>query len=237
MARVTRTPRELCALREQVIRCRACARLVRHRERVARQKVRRFADEEYWGRPLPGFGDPGARVVLVGLAPAAHGGNRTGRMFTGDESGAWLIRALHRAGYASHPHSLRRDDGLRLHDCYITAAVRCAPPGNHPTRQEIERCRGFLLEELRCLPRARVVIGLGRVGFEAALDAYRRLGRVEYPRRPKFAHGKVHHLGELSFIASYHPSQQNTFTRRLTRAMFDRVFAKARRELARRTGG
>ena len=237
MARVREVPRNLCALRERIVRCRACARLVRHRERVAREKVRRFSDEEYCGRPLPGFGDPCARLVLVGLAPAAHGGNRTGRMFTGDRSGDWLVGALHRAGFANRPLSLGRDDGLELSDCYITAAVRCAPPGNRPTRDEIERCRHFLLGELACLRHVRVVVGLGRVGFDAALDAYRRLGRVEYARKPAFAHARVHRLGALTFIASYHPSQQNTFTGKLTRPMFDRVFAKARRELSRRSLG
>lgn len=211
----------------RITECRACPRLVRWRERVAREKVRRHANEEYWGRPLPGFGDPGARVLIVGLAPAAHGANRTGRMFTGDESGTWLFRALYGAGFASREASAHRHDGMELHDCYLTAAARCAPPANRPSPAELRRCRQFLLEEIAALGNVRVVVGLGRIGFEAALQAYRASGRIAWERRPEFGHGRAHTLGEITFLASYHPSQQNTFTGRLTRPMLDRIFATA----------
>jgi uracil-DNA glycosylase family 4 len=218
----------LAALQRDVIACRVCPRLVRWREKVAKEKVRRFADQEYWGKPIPGFGDPAARLLLVGLAPAAHGGNRTGRMFTGDESGNWLFRALHEAGFANQPTSVNRHDDLRLADCYITATLRCAPPLNKPSVREMTACRHYLDQEIALLRNVRVVIGLGRIGFDAALDAYRRAARIGYERKPAFSHGAVHHLGDCIFIASYHPSQQNTFTGRLTRPMFDRVFRKAR---------
>jgi uracil-DNA glycosylase family 4 len=215
-------------LSRRVVACRRCPRLVAWRERVAREKVRRFAAEEYWGKPLPGFGDPAARLVIVGLAPAAHGGNRTGRMFTGDESGNWLYRALHHAGFATSAASVQRDDGLVLRDCYITAAVRCAPPQNTPMRDEITRCAEFLHEELLLLDRVRVVVGLGRIGFDAAVRAYRAIGRIPPGKKHPFGHGAVTEAGGLTFIASYHPSQQNTFTGRLTRPMLDRVFLVAR---------
>jgi uracil-DNA glycosylase family 4 len=224
----------LAALREinsEVIACRRCARLVRWRERVAREKVRRFADEEYWGRPAPGFGDPAARLLLVGLAPAAHGANRTGRMFTGDRSGEWLVRALFRAGFANQPVSLHREDGLVLTDCYITAAARCAPPHNTLLPAEIRKCRPFLLRELALLSRLRVVVGLGAVGFRVALEALAQAGRVSWKRLPVFAHGAEYREDGISVIGSYHPSQQNTFTGRLTMPMFDRVFRLARRRI------
>jgi uracil-DNA glycosylase family 4 len=214
-------------LRREVIACRRCLRLVRWRETVACVKVKRFADHEYWGKPNPGFGDPGARLLLVGLAPAAHGGNRTGRMFTGDESGRWLYRALHRAGFASQAESVDRFDGLRLHDCYITATCRCAPPENKLLPVEILNCRPFLLREIVLLRRVRVVVGLGRIGFDAALNAYRESGRIDWTRRPRFSHGATYPFGDLTFIASFHPSQQNTFTGRLTEPMLDRIFTKA----------
>ncbi len=214
-------------LDRRVTECRACPRLVRWRETVARKKVRRYANEEYWGRPLPGFGDPGARVLIVGLAPAAHGGNRTGRMFTGDESGNWLFRALYDAGFASQEASAHRRDGMELRDCYLTAAARCAPPANKPLPAELRRCRTFLLEEIAALRKVRVVVGLGRIGFEAALQAYRASGRIAWERTPEFGHGRAHTLGKITFLASYHPSQQNTFTGRLTRPMLDRIFATA----------
>jgi len=216
-------------LHARIVCCCACPRLVRWREQVAREKVRRFAREEYWGKAIPGFGDCAARLVIVGLAPAAHGGNRTGRMFTGDESGNWLFRALHRAGFASQAESLHRDDGLLLRDCYILAAVRCAPPENKPTAVEFGRCRAFLVEELSLLRNVQVVVGLGKVGFDAAVRAYRLMGKVTLQARPSFAHGAVHQAGALTFIASYHPSQQNTFTGKLTRQMLDEVFRKAGR--------
>lgn len=218
-------------LQSSIISCRRCPRLVRWREKVAREKVKRYADEEYWGKPVPGFGDPKARLLLVGLAPAAHGGNRTGRMFTGDNSGNWLYRALYKAGFASQPESVHRNDGLKLKDCYITATLRCAPPKNKPTTREIINCRPYLLKEIELLKDVRVVVGLGRVGFDAALHAFRELGRIEFTTTPTFAHGAVYRLGPLTFIASFHPSQQNTFTRRLTEPMFDAVFEKARRDM------
>lgn len=215
---------------ERVIsRCRRCPRLVEWRERVAREKVRRFAEERYWGKPVPGFGDPGARLVLVGLAPAAHGGNRTGRMFTGDRSGEWLYRALYRAGFASRPHSSGRGDGLVLADCYITAAARCAPPGNRPLREELQRCRPWLLQEMQALRAMRVIVGLGAVGYRAAAETLERLGRIA--GAPPFGHGVIRRSSGLVLIGSYHPSQQNTFTGRLTEPMFDAVFRAARREL------
>jgi uracil-DNA glycosylase family 4 len=211
-----------------VSRCRACPRLVAHRERVAKEKVARFREWDYWGRPVPGFGDPRARLLVVGLAPAAHGGNRTGRIFTGDESGNWLYRALHAAGFANQPTSVARDDGLRLTDAYVTATARCAPPGNKPTPDEITRCRPFLLRELALLDRLEVVIALGKIahdGFLAALGA--RGDSVPRPR-PRFGHAAEHRLPNgLLLVCSYHPSQQNTFTGKLTRQMLDAVFARA----------
>ena len=222
----------LAALDREVIACRRCVRLVRWREKVARVKVRRFADQTYWAKPIPGFGDPAARLLLIGLAPAAHGGNRTGRMFTGDESGNWLFRALHAAGFANQAASLQRNDGLALTDCYITATCRCAPPGNKLLPREVAACRPFLLRELALLTRVRVVVGLGRVGFETALAAYRALERIPYGIKPAFAHGARYDFGGITLIASFHPSQQNTFTGRLTRPMLNRVFREARTALA-----
>jgi uracil-DNA glycosylase len=218
----------LGALNADVTACRACPRLVAWREKVARERVRRFADQEYWGRPVPGFGDPKARVLLMGLAPGAHGANRTGRMFTGDESGNFLFSALFRSGYATQPVSTGRDDGTKLIDCYMSAACRCAPPLNKPLPAEIKRCRPFLHRELALLTNVSVVIGLGRIGFEAALAAYRGLERIEYTAKPAFGHGAVHRFPGLTLIGSYHPSQQNTYTGRLTPAMLDLVFRRAR---------
>jgi uracil-DNA glycosylase family 4 len=225
----------LGALRREVIACRRCPRLVRWRENVAKVKVRRFADQKYWGKPLPGFGDPRARLLLVGLAPAAHGGNRTGRMFTGDESGNWLFRALHESGFANQAASVGQDDGLVLSDCYITATARCAPPLNRLLWTEIHNCRPFLLRELALLSNVRVIVGLGRVGFENALAAYRELGHAVFEKKPRFAHGAHFEKDGLVFIASFHPSQQNTFTGRLTRPMLTRIFRMARRFLSTRT--
>ncbi|MGH9356069.1 MAG: uracil-DNA glycosylase [Terriglobia bacterium] len=193
-----------------------------------------YRHEEYWGRPLPGFGDAGARLLIVGLAPAAHGGNRTGRMFTGDRSGDFLFRALYEAGFANQPESIRRGDGLQLRDCYITAALRCAPPQNRPAREELLKCRPYLLRELELLNRLRVVLALGHIGFQAYLDAIRE--RVdEKPRSGfRFAHGASFDLpGSLpKLLASYHPSQQNTQTGRLTAEMFRSVLGDVRRHLA-----
>src|SRR5579884_240918 len=180
--------RRLDALNDRIVRCRKCPRLVAWREQVAREKRAAFRDQDYWGRPVPGFGDPAARVLLCGLAPAAHGGNRTGRVFTGDRSGDWLFAALYRAGFANQPTSRHRDDGLRLTDCYITACVRCAPPDNRPTTEERDACLGYLVEELRLLPRARVLVCLGGFAWDGVLRALRTLGHA--PRRkPRFGHG------------------------------------------------
>jgi uracil-DNA glycosylase family 4 len=216
----------LAELNEEIIRCRACPRLVAWREQVAIERRAAFRDEEYWGRPVPGFGDPDARIVLVGLAPAAHGANRTGRMFTGDRSGDWLYGALHRAGLANQPTSTRRDDGLRLDGVYVAAAVRCAPPGNQPTPEERDRCRPFLERELAALEQARVYLALG--GF-----AYAALASVVGLRpRPRFGHGVEAVLPDgRTILCSFHPSQQNTFTGKLTRPMFDAVVTRAQ-ELA-----
>ncbi len=205
---------------------------MRHRERVAREKVRRFLDWEYWGRPVPGFGDPAARLLVVGLAPAAHGGNRTGRIFTGDSSGDFLYRALHRAAFANQPTSIERDDGLRLTDCYITAAVRCAPPENKPTQEELHRCRPFLLEELTLLRQVRVIVALGQIAFRSCLEALESHGaRLPIPR-PRFRHGYVVCLQDGPvLLGSYHPSQRNTRTRTLTDTMFQQIFQIARRHL------
>jgi len=205
-----------------------CPRLVEWRERVAREKRASFAGERYWGRPVPGFGDPGARVVIVGLAPAAHGGNRTGRVFTGDRSGDWLFASLHRTGFANQPTSVARDDGLVLTDAYVAAAVRCAPPANRPTTDERQRCLPYLVRELALLRRLRVVVALGGFAYEAVWRALGDAG-VALPRpRPRFGHGAEVALADLTLLCSYHPSQQNTFTGRLTEPMLDAVFSRAR---------
>jgi len=202
---------------------------VQWREKVAREKTARFEDWQYWGKPNPSFGDPNARVLLVGLAPAAHGGNRTGRMFTGDKSGDWLYRTLHKFGFANQPTSISRDDGLRLIDCYITATCRCAPPANRLLPQEILNCRPYLLREIDLLNRVRVVVGLGKVGFDNAFEAYRELGLTNLTPRPKFGHGAICKLNErVTLLGSFHPSQQNTFTGKLTQAMFDAVFRRTK---------
>ncbi len=213
----------------KVIRCRRCPRLVAWRELVAREKVARYRDWTYWGRPVPGFGDPGARLLLIGLAPAAHGGNRTGRMFTGDRSGDWLYRALHKAGFANQSTSESRDDGLSLTDCYIAASARCAPPGNKPLPEEIANCRSYLEEELRALRNVRVIVGLGRIGCDTIVDTLRSLGLTDAKRHIVFAHGAEMQLSDrLTLIASFHPSQQNTFTGKLTEPMFDAIFRRAK---------
>ncbi len=221
---------EIAALAERVSACRACPRLVEWRESVAADPPRRFRGEEYWARPVPGFGDAAARIAIVGLAPAAHGANRTGRMFTGDRSGDWLYAALHRAGLATQPTSVRRGDGLELRDAYVTAVVRCAPPANKPTPSERDRCLPYLVEELTLLERARVIVCLGAFAWDGALRALRELGHTARPK-PKFGHGAEAEVGEYTLVGSFHPSQQNTFTGKLTEPMFDAVFARAR-ELA-----
>jgi uracil-DNA glycosylase family 4 len=221
----------LPALCGQIVACRTCPRLVAHREQVASEKRRAYRDWEYWGKPLPGFGDPAARLIVVGLAPAAHGGNRTGRIFTGDRSGDWLYATLHRFGFANQPTSTHRDDGLHLRDAYVTAAARCAPPDNKPTKQELDNCRPFLERELRLLRCAGVIVALGRVAFDACLVARRTIGHPIPHPRPQFAHAQVYRLPDVTLIASYHPSQRNTQTGMLTPRMFDKVFATAQRLL------
>jgi uracil-DNA glycosylase family 4 len=217
----------IASLQDRIITCGLCPRLVEWRENVAHEKVRRFADQEYWGRPVPSFGDPKARLLVIGLAPAAHGGNRTGRIFTGDRSGDWLFRALHKARFANQPASVNREDGLRLRDCYVTAAVRCAPPQNKPLPKENANCRCYLLRELELLKRVRVIVALGRLAFDAAMGSVGLGGG--YKRRPQFAHAAECSLARgIALIASFHPSQQNTFTGRLTEPMFDAVFSRAR---------
>jgi uracil-DNA glycosylase family 4 len=217
----------LAALTAEIIGCRRCPRLVEWRERVAREKVRRFRDEPYWGRPVPGFGDPEARILLVGLAPAAHGGNRTGRVFTGDASGDFLFAALHAEGLADRPTSRAAEDGLQLTDGYIAAAVRCAPPANKPTPQERDACARYLVREIAALTEVKVVIALGAFGWGAALDAFAELGFDRRPR-PRFGHGTAVQVGPYRLIGTYHPSQQNTFTGRLTAPMLRDVLARAR---------
>ncbi|HMG34792.1 MAG TPA: uracil-DNA glycosylase [Blastocatellia bacterium] len=215
----------------RIVRCELCPRLVEWRERVAREKTRRFAHFEYWGRPVPSFGEKNARLLVIGLAPAAHGGNRTGRIFTGDRSGDWLYRALHRQGFANQPHSVDRFDGLKLRDCYITAAIHCAPPGNKPLPEEFKNCRPYLLEEVALLKRVRVVVALGRIAFDTALAVYGQPATEtgSRARRPAFGHGIECELdGQRTLLASFHPSQQNTFTGKLTEAMFDSIFERAR---------
>ena len=216
-------------LNARVVQCRRCSRLVRWREACAQRPPRRYGGMEYWAKPLAGFGDPQARLLVVGLAPAANGGNRTGRMFTGDRSGDWLYGALHAFGFANQPTSQHRNDGLVLKDCYITAAVHCAPPLNKPTLVEFARCRPFLVQELRLMKQLRVVIVLGKIAFDAFLKAYEQ-GNSRVPKpRPKFAHGASSVLPNgVSLICSYHPSQQNTFTGKLTVPMFHSVFQEAK---------
>ncbi|MGH2812552.1 MAG: uracil-DNA glycosylase [Actinomycetota bacterium] len=212
----------------EVVECTKCPRLVAWRQEAAEHPPARFRGEKYWARPLPGFGDPRARVLVVGLAPAAHGGNRTGRIFTGDRSGDWLFRALHRAGFASQPTSVYAGDGLELTDCYIAAAVRCAPPANKPLPSERDNCLPYLVREMNVMKQVRVVVALGSFAWDAALRALRTRGAEVPSPRPRFGHGAVARVGDLSVIGSYHPSQQNTFTGKLTERAFDSVFAKAR---------
>jgi uracil-DNA glycosylase family 4 len=225
---VTEAP-ALAALEAQVVECRRCPRLVAWREQVARERRASFAAEEYWGRPVPGFGDPGARVLVFGLAPAAHGGNRTGRVFTGDRSGDWLFAAMHRAGFANQPTSTHRDDGLELIDAWIAAAVRCAPPANRPTPAERDTCLPWTVRELELLPRIRLIVCLGGFAWDAALRLRAAAG-LENPRpRPRFGHDVLYDAGDrLPLLGCFHPSQQNTFTGKLTEGMMEAVFARAR---------
>jgi uracil-DNA glycosylase family 4 len=210
---------DLAALTAEIVACRACPRLVAWRELVAVQKVARFRDETYWGRPVPGFGDPAARVLIVGLAPAAHGGNRTGRVFTGDASGDFLFAAMHAVGFANQPVGRRAGDGLALHDAYIAAAVRCAPPANKPTPDERATCQRFLVKELALLGDVRVIVALGAIAWESSFRTIAALTGDDARPRPKFGHAAQTRAGGYVVVGSYHPSQQNTFTGRLTHAM------------------
>lgn len=226
----------LAELNTEVIGCRRCPRLVAWREEVARTKRAAYVDDEYWGSPVPSFGDPAARILIVGLAPGAHGANRTGRMFTGDRSGEWLYGALHRAGLANRSESRWRDDGLELTGAWLTAAVRCAPPGNKPTAAERETCRPFLAREMQLLGKVRTVVTLGGIAWDVTFRTLRELAYAVPTPKPRFGHGTEVEIGSgpepdgraaLTVIGSYHPSQQNTFTGRLTREMFDAVWARA----------
>jgi uracil-DNA glycosylase family 4 len=224
------TTNALQALEAEITSCRRCPRLVAWREEVARVKRASFAQDDYWGRPVPGFGDPQARILLLGLAPAAHGGNRTGRVFTGDRSGDWLFAALYRAGLANQPTSVWRDDGLRLRDCWVCAAVRCAPPANKPLPPERDNCLPYAARELSLLERVRAIVCLGSFAWDAAL---RILKDVPRPR-PRFGHGAEAAVGRYTLVGCYHPSQQNTFTGKLTEPMMDSVLERAKELVARR---
>ena len=215
----------LQTLHDTIIACDRCPRLVAWREQVARDKRAAYREQEYWGKPIPGFGDPLARLLICGLAPAAHGGNRTGRVFTGDRSGDWLFAALFRAGFANQPTSSHRDDGLTLRDCYITACVRCAPPDNKPTNAERDNCLGYLAEELALLTKVRVIVCLGGFAWD---NVYRTVRGPSPAKKTRFGHGATMTCGPYVLIGSYHPSQQNTFTGRLTETMLDGVFNQAK---------
>ncbi len=219
-------------LNRRIVSCRLCPRLVAHREAIAEAKRRQYQECEYWGRPVTGFGDPRARLLIVGLAPAAHGGNRTGRVFTGDRSGDWLYRALYETGFANQPTSVDRDDGLVLRDAFVTPMVRCAPPGNKPTPQEIATCQPHLRQEIVLLERLRVVVALGQMAMNGFLRAWAASGKALPSPRPRFGHDRAYELRDgLTLLTSYHPSQQNTFTGKLTRAMLRSVFQRAARLL------
>jgi uracil-DNA glycosylase family 4 len=218
----------IAELNGRVTSCRACPRLVAWREEVGADPPRRYRGEEYWARPVPGFGDLRARVLIVGLAPAAHGANRTGRMFTGDRSGDWLYAALHRAGMANQPASVDAGDGLALRDAYISAVVRCAPPQNRPTPAERDRCIPYLAEELALLDRVRAIVCLGAFAWDGALRVLSRAGHAAPRPKPRFGHGAEAAVGPYSLVGSFHPSQQNTFTGKLTEAMLDAVLVRAK---------
>jgi uracil-DNA glycosylase family 4 len=224
------TPSSLVVLNREVIACARCPRLVEYRERIGREKRRAYLDWTYWAKPVPGFGDPNASVLIIGLAPGAHGSNRTGRPFTGDSSGNFMYPVLHRTGFANQPTAKRLDDGLQLTDAYITAAVRCAPPDNKPTPQEISNCAPYLDRELDALGNVKVIVALGRIGFDAYLNHLRRTGVIKSKAEYVFGHGAIYHLpnGKV-LLASYHPSNQNTNTGKLTEAMFTEIFRQAQR--------
>lgn len=226
---MARQSQAFARLADEIHNCTKCPRLVEWREAQASDPPRRYRGEDYWARPLDGFGDPTARVAVVGLAPAAHGANRTGRMFTGDRSGDWLYAALHRAGYANLPTSENRHDGLRLRDIYVTAVVRCAPPANRPTPGERDTCLSYLERELMMLENCRTIVCLGAFAWDGSLRALRALGESIPRPRPRFGHGAETEAGEWSLVGCYHPSQQNTFTGKLTEPMLDAVFSRARK--------
>lgn len=217
-------------LNHEIITCRQCPRLVKHREAIAKNPPLRYHGQHYWARPLPGFGDPDARIYIVGLAPAANGGNRTGRIFTGDRSGDWLFDTLHAAGLANQPTSISKDDGLTIYRTYVGAAVRCAPPDNKPTPEEFETCRNYLVQEMNLLPKTRVIIVLGSLAYNSIRKILKDERGLNHFRFPPFAHGQTVALPDgISLICSYHPSQQNTFTKRLTREMFLKIFEDAKK--------
>jgi uracil-DNA glycosylase len=220
------TRKALAAVESEIVVCRACPRLVKWREQVAREKVARFADQTYWGRPVPGFGDPAASLLILGLAPAAHGGNRTGRIFTGDRSGDFLYASLHRTGFANQPTSVSREDGLRLRGAYVAAVNRCAPPGNRPTPEERDRCLPFLEREIEAIAHVRAIVALGAFAWDGALRALAALGHLARPK-PRFGHGAEATIGPVTLLGCFHPSQQNTFTGKLTPAMMDDVMTRA----------
>lgn len=221
------SPRLFEALTEDIVRCRLCPRLVMWREEASAKRPKRHEGEEYWAKPVPGFGDRDARILIVGLAPAAHGGNRTGRIFTGDRSGDWLFAALHRAGYANRPTSERRGDGLRLDGAYVAAVNRCCPPGNRPTPRERDDCLPYLVREIELLDRLRVLVALGAYAWDGSLRAVSALGHAVPRPRPRFGHGAEARIGPYSLLGCYHPSQQNIFTGRLTLPMVIDVFRQA----------
>jgi uracil-DNA glycosylase len=229
------TPAQLCVLNEEIVACRQCPRLVKYREKVAREKRRAYRECEYWGKPVPGFGDAQAQLLILGLAPAAHGGNRTGRMFTGDRSGDFLYAALHKAGFANQPTSLHREDGLQLKNAYITATCRCAPPENKPLPQEISNCRGYLEREIEIL-KPRAILALGKIAWDAYLEVLKQRGVIASRALYQFAHGAEAEAapGMPRLFGVYHPSQQNTQTGRVTPAMYASVLRRIRRFLEER---
>lgn len=221
-------PNWLAQLNAEVIACMSCPRLVDYREKISREKRRAYRDCEYWGKPVPGFGDPDARVLVLGLAPGAHGSNRTGRPFTGDASGKFMYPVLHQAGFANQPNATGREDGLKLKNLYITAAVRCVPPDNKPLPQELANCAAYLDREVEGLKNVKVVVALGKIGFEAYLNYLKRRGQIILKKPYVFAHGAKYKMPDgKTLLASYHPSNQNTQTRKLTRPMFIRIFKEA----------